>query len=140
MLFCSSFLSFLLSYFFSDELHFCTHPHPGPLGCGPPLCHKNPTLKPCQRFYICDDHDHCQYNPDAAANGHCDKLCHDFHDFYEGGGGGGGGAYHSQIKSRDEGMRRESQCDTLRIACTRYLLILKRFCVISKLYCRRRRR
>ena len=54
---------------FPDRIHWCSHPKPGPLGCGPPICTKSSTLSQCKRYYSCDSGGGgCSYSGFAAGS------------------------------------------------------------------------
>jgi hypothetical protein len=98
--FCEFLTSLARSTLLIDEINWCKHPKSGPIGCGPPVCHKNPSLPPCRKYYICDTNgENCQYDYSEAMHGDCDDECMQFYEYYEsrategasGGGSGGGG-------------------------------------------------
>ena len=64
----------------------CKHPHPGPLGCGPPHCEGGPKLSQC-RLYDCEDGSPCQFKYDndgssssSSSNSEKYRLCTDDED------------------------------------------------------------
>jgi hypothetical protein len=68
-----------LTFLSPDRIHFCSHPGPGPLGCGPPFCKGASDLSQCE-YYSCSDGNNCEYKNDNSSDTDRYRLCDDQED------------------------------------------------------------